>query len=99
MDPQETLTLLMRNVKEEKWAEAFMGLETLFHHLKKGGHAPMVPECTYITVGTGGLVAYSILSKPSRIGGATFTRYEYSRDSQQMEDAFKYEMPGFMPRD
>jgi hypothetical protein len=66
-----------------EWKAAFNVMEELFSWLKDGGFPPTVPPRTYIALGDGGPMSYSILSNPGG-NGAAFIVYVFSRHHGQM---------------
>ena len=91
MDPQETLNRILYANGEGLVEDAFEACEELLEWLKKGGFAPNIPLRTYISIGNGGPVIYSILSHPN--GSGTFIRYQYSNMTGMMEESHKYICP------
>lgn len=99
MDPNKTLKRIGEHIRAANdaggawnalWEDAFKGMEELFQWLKQGGKAPTVPNHTYISLGNGGPVSYSLLCHAH---GATFIRYEFSSITGQMEESHKYGCP------
>ncbi len=87
MDPQALFDNLIGTfIPMKQWDKAYNALAELFVWLQ-GGNAPTVPPKTYISIGNGSAVCYSILSNLQ--GGATFIRYDYDRRTGQMEETYK----------
>lgn len=103
MDPNAYLKNVRENITaanayggawNDYWNDAFNGMNDLYEWLKKGCFPPQVPDYTYISLGNGGPVSYSLLSIPARDGGgATFIRYEFSLLTGQFEESHKYACP------
>lgn len=70
--------------------EAFSTMDLLYSHVFNGGQAPNVPDHTYIALGNGGPVSYTLLAHPK---GATFSRWEFSSKTGQMEEVHRFECP------
>jgi hypothetical protein len=97
MEPNELLRQIMSAIRDKRWEDAFLGMAMMFD-MVRNGHLPNVPEKTYIALGDGGPVSFSLLSYPNTKilpgSGATFIRYEFSSVTGQMEESHKYECPG-----
>lgn len=85
--------LLGTFIPMKQWDKAFATLDEIFQTLKvcTADRKPLVPPKTYVSIGNGGPVSYSLLSGID--GTATFIRYEFSKFSGQMEESHKYTLP------
>lgn len=77
--------------------QAFSLMDDLWRWLKNDGIAPKIPQGTFISVGAsqaiaGGIVAYSLLSKPGNLG-ATLIRYEWNGLANQFKATGSKDLP------
>ena len=74
----------------KQWDKAFEALDEMYEQLRHGAFPPInVQPKTYISIGNGGPVAYSLLSTPK--GGAVFLRYEFAKTPHGvMEETYRF---------
>jgi hypothetical protein len=100
MDPNKTFAKVQHLIVDgnafrggawnDYFEEAFRLLGNIFDHMQNGGKAPNIPDHTYIALGNGGPVSYTLLAHPK---GATFIRWEFCKKTGQMEEVHRFECP------
>ncbi len=92
--PNTLVSSLYATIADKDFFAAFDTLLALDSWLRHGGHKPTnVKPQTYISIGNGGPVAYSLLSTPD--GGAVFLRYEFAKSpTGNMEETFRFAWDG-----
>ena len=81
---------MYKHLEAKEWTSAFASLDQMYEQLRHGAFPPVnVKPKTYVSLGIGGPVAYSLLSTPT--GGAVFLRYTFKKTPYgNMEEDYRH---------